>query len=540
MLLVALGISVCWPLFKAGYFSHQDDLQIMRIFEMRKCMTDLQIPCRWVPDMGWGNGIPLFNYYGVFTYYLGAILSFVVGYIASAKILFFLALTAGGIGMYFLVEELWGRSSGAVAGILYTLAPYKALDIYVRGALAESLALAIIPFVFYFGYKLIKDNKRSNFVGFSLTLFLFAITHNIMTLLFIPFLVFWLFYWLAVSKWKNLKILILSLLTGFALSAFFVIPAFFEKNLIQTESLTRFELDFRANYLKLSQLFIDRVWGFGTSIPGVLGKMSFQIGWPHWWLVLATLIFLLVFKLKKNIRVLAVGIAAAFLFSIFMTHNKSTFIWENIGILRYFQFPWRFLSLSIFSASLIGGFLIFILKENWRLYMALIIIGLSTVLNWSYFRPMQFYDINDSQKLSGEVWEQQQKGALLDYLPKSALEPREGGNLPIVKSGIAKVTQFNNHSNSWNFKVNVIDTALIEVPVYYFPNWVVKVNSKDYPYSYKNYTGRISVTLPAGEYSVEGRFVSTPLRKVANTISLVGLVGFVVFCIYAKNKKIFS
>ena len=75
LLILALSALVVWPLFLPGYFSHHDDLQVMRIFEMRKCIEDFQIPCRWVPDMGFGNGFPLFNYYGVFPYYIGAILS---------------------------------------------------------------------------------------------------------------------------------------------------------------------------------------------------------------------------------------------------------------------------------------------------------------------------------------------------------------------------------------------------------------------------------------------------------------------------------
>src|SRR3989304_10348317 len=88
ILLLAFSLLVVWPLFLPGYFSHHDDLQVMRIFEMRRCFEDLQIPCRWVPDMGYGNGFPLFNYYSVLPYYLGAVLSYVLGYIGAAKVLF--------------------------------------------------------------------------------------------------------------------------------------------------------------------------------------------------------------------------------------------------------------------------------------------------------------------------------------------------------------------------------------------------------------------------------------------------------------------
>ena len=194
-------VLVSWPLFLPGFFSHHDDLQVMRIFEMRKCLEDLQIPCRWVPDMGYGNGFPLFNYYSVFPYYLGAILSYILGYLGAAKALFLIPLVAGGVTMYLLARQLWGRLSGITAAALYLFAPYRALDAYVRGAVAESFALALIPLVFYFLLRLIKKPSQRNFLGLSLSSAAFLTTHNIMTLLFVPVIFIWGVLFLWIQKW---------------------------------------------------------------------------------------------------------------------------------------------------------------------------------------------------------------------------------------------------------------------------------------------------------------------------------------------------
>src|ERR1035437_9412156 len=191
-LIIVLSGLVIWPLFIKGYFPHQDDLQVMRIFEMRKCFADLQIPCRWVPDMGFGNGFPLFNYYGVLPYYLGAIFSYIVGFVNSAKVLFFIPLILGGISMYFLGSELFGKKSGFIAGVLFLFAPYRALDAYVRGDITESFAISLIPLVFYFSLKLIRNRKLFDFVGLTLSLLFFLTSHNIMTMLFIPVFFVWL------------------------------------------------------------------------------------------------------------------------------------------------------------------------------------------------------------------------------------------------------------------------------------------------------------------------------------------------------------
>ena len=65
-----LTFSLLWPLFAAPYFTHHDDVQVIRLYEMDKCFKDYQIPCRWVPDLGGLYGYPIFNYYAPFPYYV--------------------------------------------------------------------------------------------------------------------------------------------------------------------------------------------------------------------------------------------------------------------------------------------------------------------------------------------------------------------------------------------------------------------------------------------------------------------------------------
>ncbi len=531
LIILGLSILIVWPLFLHGYFSHHDDLQVMRIFEMRKCFFDLQIPCRWVPDMGFGNGFPLFNYYGVFPYYIGAVISYLLGFIGAAKALFFIPLVFGGISMYFLARELAGKWVGLTAGALYLFAPYRSLDTYVRGAVSESFSLAIIPLVFYFGLKLAREKTTYNFTLFSLTLGAFLITHNIMDMLFAPLLVLFLIYIKIIEKSKNMKNLIFGTILGFGLSAFFLIPAFLEKNLIQTEALTRFDLDFRVHFVTVKQLFLDRFWGYGASILGPFDTISFQIGWPHWWLVVVG--FLLVLKNKKLLPLIFV-----FLVSIFMAHNKSAFVWEKIGILRYTQFPWRFLSIAIFSSSLIGGLVITSVKKEWQKYPAILIVILTVLLNYSYFKPDKFYfDLTDEKKLSGILWDDQRRAAILDYLPKEAYEPKESApDKPLVIEGQSDIRNFVVRSNSWRFDVDVKKAAKIEIPVFDFPNWEVFVNGKKVSHNKDNLLKRIQFNLEQGNYQVTGKFKDTFIRQISNLLTLFSLVGLLLYV--KKLKKI--
>lgn len=532
ILIIALSGLIVWPLFVPGYFSHHDNLQVIRIFEMRKCFADLQIPCRWVPDMGYGNGYPVFNFYGVFPYYLGAIFSFVLGYIGAAKLLFFLPLVLGGVGMYLLSKELFGKIPGMVSSILYLFAPYRALDSYVRGDVGESFALAIIPFVFYFFLKLIKLKRRKYFVLAAVSMFLFLVSHNIMDLIFTPLVIIWIFFWLK-KTCLPFKIPLLSLGLAFGLAAFFLLPAFFEKSLVQIDSLTTGELNFRNQFVKVSQLFIDRYWNYAGSSPQSANTISYQIGWPHWWLVILSFFAVVISKKKKNILLFSL-LFGIFMFSVFMTHNKSAPIWESIKILAFVQFPWRFLSIVIFSVSLIGGYFASIFKGKWLIIISTLIIGITALLNWQYFKPEHFYyNLTDRELLSGQSFIDQQKGALLDYLPKTALEPRElAPKNPYVVSGNAKLSDFVNKSNGWIFKANVEKDAKVEVPVFYFSGWSV-----NYP-SEPGTIGRIAINLPPGEYEVVGRFGNTPIRTLGNTLTLLSFITLVL--IYAKSRKIIS
>lgn len=540
IILVIMASLIAWPLLIPGYFSHHDDLQVMRIFEMRRCFSDLQIPCRWVPDMGYGNGYPLFNYYNPLPYYIGVLFSYIFGYIISAKILFLIPIILSALSMYLLAREIFGRQAAILAAILFQYAPYKALDLYVRGALAESFALSIAPFCFFFALRILKKKAIKDFVGLSLSVFVLLTSHNIMAIFFIPLLIIFILSLRFFKVGKNILPIFLSLLLGFGLSAFFTIPAFFEKNLVQIENLTKLDLDFRAHFVTLNQLFFDRSWGYGASMSGPSDTISLQIGWPHWILALLGGIFGLIF-LKKLSSKIAILFFAFFILAVFMTHIRSAFIWESLGILHFAQFPWRFLAVVIFSASLLGGYLISLYPPNYRHFLLTILIISIALLNFPYFRPAVFYSIGDNEKLSGSEWEAQQKAAILDYLPKTAVQPREAApSQPLVISGQAIITNFINKSNSFQFNAKITEETKLEIPVFDFPSWQVWSNHIPIIHSHDNYLGRIAIQLKEGDYYIQGKFQNTFIRSLANGMTILSFLILLLIPSYGKIRKIFK
>src|SRR5581483_131743 len=134
-------IPTFFAMLKFGIFS-MEDFHYFRLLEFDKCIQHLQIPCRWAADSGAGYGEPLFNFYGQFVYAFGEIfhlLSF--SKIDSLKITFMSSLLLSAISMFFLARKIWGNNLSAfLSSILYLYAPYRAVDVWVRGALPEAFS----------------------------------------------------------------------------------------------------------------------------------------------------------------------------------------------------------------------------------------------------------------------------------------------------------------------------------------------------------------------------------------------------------------
>lgn len=548
LLILAVSLPTYFNLFKPGYFSMHDDIQVIRQYEMEKCFLDGQLPCRWAPQMGLDYGQPMFNYYSVFPYYFGEVFRlFGFSFIGTIKILFLLSLLLSGIFMYFFSKEFFGRFGGILSAILFLYGPYHAVDVYVRGALSENWGIAFFPIIFLSVYKLIKEEKVTWFLLTIISYCGLFLSHNIMSLIFTPFAITWGFYWIvSLKKTRSTFKFLLSLLWSLGLSAFYVIPAFLEKKLINTEWLITNYYNFQNHFANKFQLFFSRFWGYGAS-AGINSQMSFQIGWPHWWIVgFVALVLLYSIIRKQNIKPVKplIYFILLFVISVLFTHQKSLFIWNLIPVLSFVQFPWRFLGLVIFSASFISGSIFPLLAnhkiENLNKYILSILIIITVILNWSFFKPEKYFPkMNDNIKLSGIELKRAESSAVLDYLPTTVkLIPKEiAPELPVVEEGKARVSEYKKRSNFWRFSIDVSENspAKIKVPIFDFPNWQILIDQKQISYS-SDEDGMIVINVSPGKHTVVGWFKNTPVRDIANAVSLVSF-GMIILYIFYKDFK---
>lgn len=548
LLILILSLPAVFYLLTPGYFSMHDDIQVMRIFEMQKCLKDLQIPCRWVPDMGAGYGHPLFNFHPVLPYYFGVLFRVVnISIVDSVKYLFLISLVGSAIGMYFLTKEFFGKIAGIVSAVAILYAPYRAVQVYVRGAMNETWALMFIPVILLSLYKFTVEKKWFWFVFSIISISFLMLSHNLMVVVFLPFILIWSVFWAIFSKNINqLKWLFLIFFWGAALSSFFVIPSYFERDLAKIDFMTTGYYIYKDHFIDFNQLFFSRKFGYGPSIEGGNDDLSFQVGWPHFFIVIVSLILLVINKRIINRQTLfgwfSIGL---FLLGVFMSTIFSKGIWDVISFLKYLQFPWRYLTLIIFAEAILTGFLVFQFKGfKKRLIISMIIISSFILLNFSYFKPQIHYPYtNDSDLLDNQdKFIKQSVATLGDYVPASVKYiPSDFAPVsPFSDNSPVEFKNFAKSSNKWSVVVEnkTGARAKVFIPIFDFPEWDVKANGKKIHIGHEHNNGLITFFLEPGTYKIEGVLRNTPIRNIANGISLISflaLIGFIAVKVYRRN-----
>ena len=216
-LILAISLFVSLPLTVHGLYTMHDDQQVARLYLLDKAVKSGQYPPRWVDGLGFGFGYPLFVFYPPFVYLLGEIFHISgFGFIDSIKLVFFSSIFLSGIAMYVLAKELFGKIPAITGSFFYILLPYRALDIYVRGALAESFAFAWLPLILWSFHKLTQTLNQKYLILSSAFLALLMTTHN---LIFMPFmLTLPLFVLFLVWKSQDRKLSAINCLAAFILS----------------------------------------------------------------------------------------------------------------------------------------------------------------------------------------------------------------------------------------------------------------------------------------------------------------------------------
>lgn len=569
LLVLVLSIFTILPLFASGFFPVHDDTQVARVYEMKTALQDGMFPVRWVPDLGYNYGYPIFNFYGPLAYYVGGFLNlFGFDSLVATKLMIGLGTLLAGVFMYLFAKEFWGKFGGIVSAILYMYAPYHALNIYVRGAIGELWAYAFVPLAFYGIYKLFiatEDSAKAESKAKSkkqklkminqtyelwfwtaiaaLGYALIITSHNLSAMMVTPFLfVFALILYLG-SRWQQTRFrsyfILLSLMLGIFLSAFYWLPVFFEMKFTNVISVVGGGSNYPDHFVCLSQLW-SSPWGFGGSVPGCLDGLSFRLGKFHIIFALFSIISLFFLRKQKTVRyAILLGILGAAA-SIFLLLEESKMIWDAIPQMAFFQFPWRFLVLSAFFLSFLGGSVLAIFNKNKviPLLLCALMVFVIVAQNAKLFTPDKIIaktaaDYTAKQELT---WTTSKISD--EYMPPGFYKPQSQNQVPkskIIEDNTFKLLSYSEKTKAIHATIETKDKREVLVNLAYFPGWHVYIDKKQE--WFKHYGRGLLVTVPKGKHTVDIVFLQTPVEKFGNALTVTGVFVLLAGIISSRKEQ---
>ncbi len=500
LLILGLSIPAVWALFVHGYYGASDDLHIGWLYEMDRLINFGKFPPRFVPDLSFGFGYPLFDFVFPLPFYIGEIFHKLgLSFVDSVKAVFFLSVP---VSMYFMYKFLKEHTSEilALAGaVLYVYTPYRATDIYVRGAIGEILAFVFPPMAAFAISKIGKEKSKKWIGVLAFAIAGLILSHDIMAYMFIPFLALF-----ALVQWKGLLRSIYGFILGLTVSVYFWLPALVESKLMKYGTGN---FDFIDHFPTLKQL-VTPYFGYGASVPGPYDGMSFFLG-----AVNILLIIFAIFFIKKGKPIIYWALFAISV-SVFLMNFRSTFLWDHIPYLPYFQFPWRFLSLTTFATSVL---VIIFDKFKFGKIVGFVIIFAAIALNFTDYKPHDFLGRTDTYYTNRYI---PYPSASAEYL----LTQEEYLRLPLAtQTRPDKVSP--NQGIDATFNVNFPKETTFNYYKYNFPGWVAKVDSREVAITSGSPYGQIVFSVPSGTHKIDVTFQETTFRKVLDFISVAAVIA---------------
>ncbi|MDP3988476.1 MAG: 6-pyruvoyl-tetrahydropterin synthase-related protein [Candidatus Levybacteria bacterium] len=525
LLLFLIGFLVLIPILHSNfYITHDGEAHVARFAAYFKAFLDGQIPPRWAGNLNYGYGSPLFIFFYPLPGYLASFLHLVsFSYENSYKIIMSMSFVLAPIFLFFWLSRYSKKEIAFAASIIYLLLPYRILDTFVRGDIAEMLSFVFVPLIFLSIDKAQKENSIKAIIFGSIAYGLFILSHNGMAAIFSPvFLVY------ATVSSKNLREFIrpfLIFIFGLGISSFFWLPAMMEGKFVYEKLVV--DTLYKTNFVLPLNLFYSH-WGFGPDI-NLKNGLSPQIGILYISFTLLSIFFLRkVKKYKKEIIFwLVVFFGAAF-----MTTDYSKSLWGYLPVIRQMGYPWRFTALSGFASCMVIFYFLNHIKNKTFIVLILILFFVFSVpfikVQGYVNRSDNFYNsyqgTTDYHLRTSSIW------TAGDFWKKAKRQFE-------IIAGEGEIINEKKKSNLHTLTVSAKTNISILDNTVYFPGWIVTVDKQKTLIQFQdmNHRGLITFNVPRGNHIVEIRFEEPRLMLLADYISLSSIIFLFVLYIFRKK-----
>lgn len=339
--LIALCIAITLPSMLKYLPESSDGLfAVMAYDSLSKQFFNGEAYPRWLFDMYNGHGSPMFYYYPPAMFYTELMIDALTGRWLSHTVLVSIVITMlhsiSALTAYLWLRDKNSAQAAFIAAVIYALLPnHLAIDLYLKGTVAELAAYTFIPLILY----CIGLTRQSNigWIAVALSYALLITTTVPMAIAFTPFIMLYILYEYFMGDHKGSKRILSAfagLVAGFTLAGFYIVTAYLMSDYILKEAIW-------ADFYNPRNWFLCLFTCEGVLFPT---HRPMNLLFSHLYSVqLFAIAGLGLYALKniparKNETLFWLVIAGG---AFFMMTSPSLFIWDILPLLERIQFPWR-------------------------------------------------------------------------------------------------------------------------------------------------------------------------------------------------------
>ncbi len=589
--LLLLTLVAAGPLWGPGLLNTRgggdSPFNLMRVHQLAANLRAGVFPARWMPDAAYGFGYPFFSYYAALPYYLAAGFNLIgVDILSAVKLTQTIFFAAAAVGMYAWARRvLHSRAGGWLAAVAYTVAPYHLVNVYMRGdSLSEFAAFAFYPLILWGLDRLAERPFLRRIIPPALAYAGLITTHNLSAFIFSLFVLLPYFVFHALrfthhaSRTTPRKLLpatalsIGSLVIGILLAAWYWLPVLAETGDVQMTAQTSGYFSYANHFRSADLVQPNLIFDYYATTPdkpaafAAMGLVQAILALAGAAAILFTGLRLRSAKRDWRLEISQLLFAlTGLLLTTWLITPLSRPLWDALPPLQLIQFPWRILSVQALFTALLAGAIPSLVpshrgrwqgRQQWLIGAILAL--LLAITGLAGLRPeylpiaadevtverLQLYEL-----FTGNV------GTTIRYewLPRwvmprpftgpALFDPDEppraiplGGEL----DSAAEITHAPTR-RVWTVEAGNGGTE-VAFPLYYWPGWRATVDGAPVEIRPTPDSGYLALTVPAGAHTVAIWLGRTPVRLVAELISLVvGLVllgmGVITWRQEARSRK---
>lgn len=531
---LAIGVVVASPLFKPRLLQGTDSLfHLYTLIQLDHLVQQDIFYTRWFPYQAGGMGLPLFQYYPPLAYYVAmAFRALGLEPLAALRLAWALTVVGSAAGMYGWVRAVAGRvETAVVAAVAYVGSPYLLFNAFFRAGFTEQMALLLVPWTLWAFYRLATTGQRRYWAVGALFYGALITAHTPTALVFSPVLLLYVAVLaLGDANGTAAKSLGTALALGLGLAAFFWLPALLERGAIADFLATTPDLDYRRHFVPLDRLFS---WPLTTAArPGLSAVALPLAGLALWdaWRGRFSRLLQQHLVLAAVVTAVCAGMALPF----------SASVWQAVPILRYFQFPHRFLGVATVFMAFLAGWGVTSLRRrvagkrpSFSLPLLLLVAGLllghaRVLLHVRHYPPLPAIDVDfimQKERESGQI------GTLyianfvpetVETMPPFALLARDDPQRldPSSLPASAKLVAARYRPLRYDLALSTAVPFTVRFYTFYFPGWQAQIDGRRVPVAPAGPHGFISVEIPAGQHDLAIWFGMTPLRRAATLVTV--------------------